>query len=188
MGTFAVAVAILLAAALPTMRAARVPDDETCSAKVLPATIQSRIKADFGSWKVQESQDLSSSARGRWVSMKPLGCPGITAGQFESTDETYVVLLVPSAHSDTAYRLVAFSRVGDGPYRGSVIEEWDGGGSSNFFVHKIQIKDYLSESWRRKLRVSATEGFLFADAGTAEYEIDVYFWSNGKYRHEFVDE
>ena len=55
-----------------------------CNVGSLPQDIQSRLKEEYGSWKVQEPADLSKHAHERWESEKPLGCPGIAMGHFES--------------------------------------------------------------------------------------------------------
>ena len=55
-----------------------------CGFDALPPVIQRHLKEEYGSWKVQEPADLSPRARERWKSEKPLECPGIAVGYFES--------------------------------------------------------------------------------------------------------
>jgi len=47
-----------------------------CDVGSLPQDIQDRLKGEYGSWKVQESADLSKHARERWEAEKPPACPG----------------------------------------------------------------------------------------------------------------
>jgi hypothetical protein len=158
-----------------------------CTSEALPAAIQSQLKTDFASWKVQETKDLSSSARKRWESMKVRNCPGIAMGEFETANRAYAVLLVPVDHPDAAYRFVVFSGEEGQPFHKLVVEEWNGAGAANYFIRKVQIASFFSDAWKRKLHVASKEGILLADAGTTEYETDVYYWADQAYHHEPVD-
>src|SRR6202035_1531133 len=81
-----------------------------CKVGSLPPDVQSRLKGDLGSWKVQEPADLSPRAHERWESEKPLQCPGIAVGQFEKAKTpSYAVLLVPQGHADAGYKFLVFS-------------------------------------------------------------------------------
>jgi hypothetical protein len=59
-----------------------------------------------------------------------------------------------------------------------------------YLVQKYLVPNYCgdrSEESRRKFQPQATEGILMVDSAEHEYEADVYFWPNGRYRHEPVD-
>ena len=83
---------------------------DLCRMESLPSGVRTRIKREFGSWRVQEPENLSSSARERWKSERPSACPGIAVGEFEnSAMSVYAVLLVPIGRPASAYRLLVFS-------------------------------------------------------------------------------
>src|SRR5580692_3273210 len=66
-----------------------------CSLARLPVELQTRLQAEFASWRLQEISDLSPNAKGRWQAEKPLSCPGVAVGRFEKMSETsYAILLV----------------------------------------------------------------------------------------------
>lgn len=155
----------------------------------LPSDIQRHLREQFGSWKVQEPEDLSTTARERWKSEKPEECPGIAVGQFSGgTTLSYAVLLVPRGHSDAGYTFLVFTpTAGKASYEMSVVEQSDRGGAANFFIRRVRISRFFDEQSRRKFEVAARVGILLADAGANEYETDVYFWTNSSYQHQPVD-
>ena len=157
--------------------------------KPLPSDIQQRLGEEFGSWKIQETKDLSTTARERWKSEKPQQCPGIAVGRFtDGGTLSYAVLLVPKEHSDAGYKFLVFSPTpGKSSFERTVVEQSDRDGAANFFIHRVPISKFFNEPSRKKFGVRATEGILLADAGAKEYETDVYFWSNGSYQHQPVD-
>jgi hypothetical protein len=187
MKMFALAIASMLLAGLSSPLWGS-QDRVACSSDALPVAIQGQLKTDFASWKIQEAKDLSSSARKRWESMKVRECPGIAFGEFETANKAYAVLLVPVDHPDTAYRFVVFSANEGQPFHRLLVEKLEGAGAANYFIHRVPIADFFSEVWKRKLHVNAKGGILLVDAGTTEYETDVYFWSEGRYQHQPVDE
>jgi hypothetical protein len=155
----------------------------------LPVEVQNRIKADFGGWKVQEPENLSQQARSSWAVKKSPSCPGIAMGFFRSQKQTsYAVLLVPSDHPDTAYTFVVFNPQPDNlAYEELVVEKSDHQGASNFFVQTVPVAKFFDEASKKKFQVQATEAVLMVDSAENEYEADIYFWSNGKFRQEWVD-
>lgn len=70
----------------------------------------------------------------------------------------------------------------------TVLESSDTPGAANGFVRTVALTKVFSADWGRKLNVAEPDGILFVDAGTDEYQADVYFWSEGKYHHEPVDD
>jgi hypothetical protein len=160
-----------------------------CAPTALPSELQIRLRQDFAKWKIQEDSNLRPRAKGRWGSQKPVECPGIAVGQFEGADNSYAVLLVPADSPDTAYKLLVFTRDANQPAETlRIVEQWDKGGASNYFIHQIKIKDFFNSGWVRKLHVKTKDGILFVDAAETEYEADIYFWADGQYRHEPTDE
>jgi len=155
----------------------------------LPLQLQNRLKREFTTWEIQEVANLHPRAKGRWGDQKPLECPGIAVGRFEGVDNTYAVLLVPANKPDAAYKLLVFNPGAGKPADTlRIVEQWDKGSAGNYFIHRIKIKDFFSPEWVRKLHANARDGILFVDAGEKEYEADIYFWADGHYRHEPIDE
>jgi hypothetical protein len=164
-------------------------EPSSCSVRSLPADIQSHLKLDFGSWKVQESGNLSKYARKTWESRKLPGCPGIALGLFQSAKYPgYALLLVPVNHPDAGYRILVFSRSMRGPsYETTFVEKSDEAGASNYFLSKVPIAEFFSDESNKKFQMQTTEAILKVDAGDHEYEADICYWSNGSYRQEPLD-
>jgi hypothetical protein len=170
---------------------ARATEESTaCNLGSLPSDIQSRLKGDFGSWKVQETGTLSEHARKTWTGKKPSACPGIAVGLFQNAKApSYAVLLVPVDHPDAGYRFLVFSRkAGQPSYEATVVEQSDDKGASNYFIRKVAVSRFFNEASKRKSQVQAVEAILMVDSGDQEYEADIYFWSNGHFQHQPVDE
>jgi hypothetical protein len=157
-----------------------------CGQRSLSPAVRQSLAHDFASWRLQEASGLSSSARQRWSAERIGACPGVAVGHFEGAANSYAILLVPKSQPDAAYRLVVFSDDGPRPRR-LTLDQLNGGGAGNFFIRPVQMRDFFSKSWRKKLNVSANDGIMVADVGTGEYEVDVYYWSGGRFRHEPVD-
>jgi hypothetical protein len=69
-------------------------ESPVCTMSVLPSEMQKYIHANYSSWQLQDVSSLSASAKERWQSEQPVGCPGIAVGQFEKMNEkSYAVLL-----------------------------------------------------------------------------------------------
>jgi hypothetical protein len=168
---------------------ARGNEPSLCSPNTLPLELQNRLRRDFAAWRIQEASNLRPRAKGRWGSQKPLECPGIALGRFEGTDKAYAILLVPTDNPDSAYKLLVFTPGANKLAETlRIVERSDKGGASNYFIHQIKIKDFFSSEWIRKLHVKTKDGILFVDAGETEYEADIYFFADGDYRHEPIDE
>jgi hypothetical protein len=171
-------------------RATPFESPDPCSLSTLPSEIQQRLKEDFGSWKVQASENLSERARQTWDGKKPSGCPGIAVGLFQNVNTlSYALLLVPVDHPNSGYRFVVFSRnAGQPSYAATVVEKLDGHGAANYFVRKVPVKEFFSEESKKKFQAQATEAILMVDSAEQEYGTEIYFWSNGRYRHEPADD
>ncbi len=161
-----------------------------CNLGSLPSDIRNRLKSDFGPWKVQEPENLSEHARKTWAGKKPPACPGIAVGLFQAVKTpSYALLLVPVDHPDAGYRFLVFShKTGLSSYEATVVEQSDDHGASNYFIRKVLISKFFGEQATRKFQVQATEGIVMTDSAAQEYEADIYFWSDGRYRQEPVDD
>lgn len=160
-----------------------------CNVGSLPQDIQSRLKEEYGSWKIQEPADLSKRAHERWESEKPLGCPGIAVGHFESAKTlSYAILLVPSGRANGGYRFLVFSqKAGQPAYDSRLVEKLDQNGAANYFIHRTPISKFFDAPSRKKFQAHTVDGILLVDSAENEYGIEVYFWSGGRYRHEPID-
>ena len=165
------------------------PSPTLCKVESLPSDIQNRLKEEYGSWKIQEPADLSQRARERWESEKPLDCPGIAVGHFESAKTpSYAILLVPTGHSDGGYRFLVFSqKPGQTAYDAKLVEKLDEHGAANHFIHRTPISKFFDEPSRKKFHAHTVDGILLVDSAENEYGVEVYFWSGGRYRHEPID-
>ena len=160
-----------------------------CKLESLPSDIQSRLKEEYGSWKIQEPADLSPRAHERWESEKPLECPGIAVGHFESAKTpSYAILLVPTGHADAGYRFLVFSqKAGQAAYESTLVEKLNQNGAANYFIHRTPIGKFFDEPSRKKFQAHTVDGILVVDSAENEYGVEVYFWSGGRYRHEPID-
>lgn len=160
-----------------------------CRFNSLPDAIQRDVRKEYGSWKVQEAVNLSPRARGRWESEKPLGCPGIAIGYFESAQAlSYALLLIPAGNADAGYRFIVFSqRPGQSEYEGKILDKLDERGASNYFLRGTPINKFFDDASKKKFNAHTPDVILLFDSAEKEYEVDVYYWSDGRYRHDPVD-
>jgi hypothetical protein len=160
-----------------------------CRLDSLPLAIQSHLREEYGSWKIQDASSLSPRARGRWESEKPLGCPGIAVGHFESAQTlSYALLLVPVGHADAGYRLVVFSqKAGQSEFEERILNKLDEGGATSYFLRGMPISKFFDEASKKRFQAHSAEVILLFDSAENEYEVDVYYWSQNRYRHDPVD-
>lgn len=171
----------------PTAYAEPREDGDICKTEILPETVQDRLKQEFSSWTVQKPLGLSLNARKRWESEKPVQCPGIAIGQFENTKSlSYAVLLVAQGHADAGYKLLVFSPKPGQAYEMRSLDSGDNE-APNFFIHTVPMSKFFDDESRRKFQAYTSDGILLVDAAGQEYEVDVYFWANGTYRHQPID-
>jgi hypothetical protein len=159
-----------------------------CTLDSLPTDIQTPIKRDFSSWRIQEAQLLSPHARKTLESKNPQACPGIALGLFrDSTTPSYALLLVSPDDPDAGYKLIAFSRPEGKPlYEPSEIEHSNDPGSSNYFIGKVVLSDIFGEQSKKKYKAQAPEGILLVDSAEQKHEANVYFLSDNAWRREPV--
>jgi hypothetical protein len=188
-GMFLVTAAVVFAQAGPPVLAKHAEKEAACNLDSLPSDIQTRLKKDFASWKIQGPENLSENARKTWTGRRPSACPGIATGLFQNAKiASYAVLLVPVSHPDTGYRFLVFSsKAGELSYESTLVEQSDDHGASNYFIRKVRISDFFGAESKKKFPVETTEGIEMIDSAEHEYEADIYFWSNGRFRQEPVD-
>ena len=186
MRLFTLASTALLLATSPTLASAQ-GSPVHCDLSGLPATIQATLQSRVPAWRIQQPADLGPDARETWKGTKPPGCPGVAVGKFENSNVSYAVLLVPVIHPDSAYKFLALSTEAPSKFTLTVIEEWKGRGASNYFLHTERVKKWFDSNWIRKLYVEAEDGILFVDAGSKEFEADLYFSADGRFQHDWVD-
>jgi hypothetical protein len=172
----------------------------SCNFGSLPSGVQNLLKGELAVWKVQEAENLSEYTRKTWAGKKPVKCPGIAVGLFQNANvASYAVLLVPVPHpehpkagfseTDLGVRLIVFTpKVGLSSYEATVVERSNDNIPSNYFIRKAPISRLFNEESKRKFQVRATEAILMVDSAEHEYEADIYFWSNGRFRQEPVDD
>jgi hypothetical protein len=159
-----------------------------CTLESLPDELQVRLRTDYASWKIQDYAGLHEQAKVRWLSERPLECPGIAVGEFRTNQISYAVLLVPVEKPDAAYRLLIFTLSGGtAPGFLETADQWDGGGAANYFIRRVHIAKVFSTEWVKKLNVASKDGVMSVDAAENEYGVGVYFWADGQYRLEPID-
>jgi hypothetical protein len=163
-------------------------DSSLCRVDSLPVSVQHRLRQDYASWKVQDVSGLSLRAHGRWESEKPLSCPGIAVGHFETGQTSYALLLVPVAKADAGYRFVAFSASpGQSDYEPTVLEKMDQAGAANYFIRATPIGKFFDQASKNRFNAHASDVILLFDSAEKEYGVDAYYWSQSRYRHDPVD-
>jgi hypothetical protein len=161
----------------------------SCSADTLPSQFREKLSIGFGAWKIHELGDLSAFAKGRWDSAKYAGCPGIAIGEFrENSRQSYAVIIVPREKPDSAYRLMIYTPSGPQFKEDfQIVDQGDVAGASNFFLHTARSEKLFDAPSRRKFHIGSNDSLLFFDCGEKEYEVDAYYFSDGKYHSSFVD-
>jgi hypothetical protein len=186
---------LLIAAAGAAMTGAAFGEGQSGAAKTtavadacnaLPSEISRVLSERFTGWVLQSPDRLSSSARDRWQAENPLGCPGIAGGKFASANSAAIaVLVVGSGENKGQGKLLSFVRSETG-YKTEVLEQIPSG-APNYFVHAAKASQFFDSISARKFGVAAADVIALFDAGTAEYEVDVYFWTGASFHHEPVD-
>ncbi len=164
-------------------------ESNLCQLDSLPSAIQLRLKQEYGSWRIQDAANLSQRAHKRWESEKPLACPGVAVGNFETSEtKTYALLLVPNAKADAGYRFIVFSQEsGQTNYQLTVLDKLDESGATNYFLRATPIGKFFDEASKKRFNAHAPNVILLFDAAEKEYEVDVYYWSGGHYKNDWVD-
>jgi hypothetical protein len=113
----------------------------------------------------------------------------MAVGHFESAQmPSYALLLVPTANADAGYRFVVFSQSpGQSDYEARILEKWDGSGATNYFLRGTPIGKFFDQASKKRFNAHTPDVILLFDSAEKEYEVDVYYWSEGHYRHDPVD-
>lgn len=160
-----------------------------CRLDSLPSVIQRHLREEYSSWKIQEASNLSPRARGRWESGKPSECPGIAIGHFESEQTlSYALLLVPLGHTDAGYRFVVFSQKPEqSDYEARILDKRNESGATNYFLRGMPIGKFFDELSKKRFHAYTADVILLFDSAEKEYEVDGYYWSENRYKHDPVD-
>ena len=140
-------------------------------------------------WKILEAGDLGEIAREKWMSEKPLACPGIAIGNFDSGNmRSYAVLLVHQNHEDTGYKLLVFGHeTGQLSYAMKIVEQSPNSAAGSFFIHAAPIRKVLDEPSRKKSQTRARDGILFIDAAEKQNPTNLYFAASGSYQRQTIN-
>ena len=60
-------------------------------------------------------------------------------------------------------------------------------GAANYFLRGMPIGKFFDEASKKRFRAHTADVILLFDSAEEEYEVDVYYWSEGRYRHDPVD-
>ena len=171
--------------------AAQSKEDLVCRTPGLPASVASRLKAEYSSWRVHTGADLSPKARKDWEYKKywkPSECPGFATGRFTNTQASYAFLLVPVDRPNTAYTLVVFSRSGrENAYQMTVIEKGDSANSRDVFIRSVKVRDFFDKRSQEQFKPEGAEGILIVESGEQQSGADVFFSTKNGYRREPVE-
>jgi hypothetical protein len=160
-----------------------------CSFDSLPSDVRGQLQRNFAAWRLQQPTTLRAYSRKTWAGRRLLACLGLAVGRFQAADaDSYAVLLVRD-HPDAGYRFLVFNpRSEKDSYEAIVVERSDDQGASNYFIRSVPIRELFGEAPRGKLQVQAPDGILMFDSAEQEYETDVFFWSNGRFHQQPIDE
>jgi hypothetical protein len=162
---------------------------DPCDEIQLPTKVREQLKTIYPTWTIQNHQSLSKTALSRWSSQKPMGCPGAIEGEFlPDGTRAYILLIVPREYHDSRYQLVIMREVVGQNIRPETIETSEAPGACNYFLQMVRTSDYFSREKAKRFKPQAKESFLVLDAGEQEYEVDLYFWSEGRFNNSPVDE
>jgi hypothetical protein len=167
----------------PTLLAAPSEPDELsslCRLDTLPPDVRGSLNRTFSSWKIQAPADLSPRARTRWGEARPLSCPGIAGGHFQSAKSaSYALVLVPTDHANGAYKVVIYTQQPGLQYYGfKVVAQMDTG-ASDVFVQAASTSNF-PEAARAKINEAV---MLVDSAATTAW---LYVWSDENYEREQV--
>jgi hypothetical protein len=168
-----------------SVRAQSAPDEllSLCQLDSLPADIRGSLQRNFSAWKIQEPTDLSAAARAKWLGERPLTCPGIGAGHFQSPrDASYALLLVAADHSSPIFRVLVFTQQSGQKFYGFKVVQQAESGASDFFLRSVPTSRYTEEQSRWSFRARPTDSLLLVYCADKAQEADLYVWSNDAFQ------
>ena len=103
-------------------------------------------------------------------------------------------MLVPTINADAGYRFVVFSqRPGQSDYEAKLLAKSDEAGAADYFLRGIPIGKFVEQELNPNLVFDKAHTsdvillFLLHDSGAfEESEVDVYYWSEGRYKRDVV--
>ncbi len=161
-----------------------------CNPESVPSSIQSRLNSQFSDWKIENYTDLDKPALQRWLDEQPPACPGFATGRFhESPASSVALLLIPRSTKVTGYRFLIFTRVpGKAAYAMESIDVSSTERAAPYlFIRKVQLSKTYDLRSRRRFHIRAADGIMLVAAGRNEYEVDIFYWSNGKFQYSAID-
>jgi hypothetical protein len=179
----------LLAGLVPTLHAAAGEPEELsdlCRPDSLPPDVRGSLSRNFSAWKILEPADLSTRARTRWGSERPLICPGLAAGHFQDPkNASYALLLIPANHSSSAYKLLIYTQQSGQQYYGfKAVGQMDSG-ASDVFVQAVPTVRFFEATSKWVAHSHVSEAVMLVDsAATQAY---LYIYSDMSYERESVN-
>jgi hypothetical protein len=167
----------LLAGLSPTLQAAGEPTEllDLCRPDSLPQDIRSSLARNFSGWKIQEPADLSTRARTRWGSERPLNCPGIAAGHFQDAkNASYALLLIPANHASSAYRLLIFTQQSGQQYYGFKAVGQTDSGAGDVFVEAVPTVRFFEATAKLVAHSHVSEAVMLVDSAATQAYLYVY--------------
>ena len=167
----------LLAGLSPTLQAAGEPIEllDLCRPDALPQDIRSSLARNFSGWKIQEPADLSTRARTRWGSERPLNCPGIAAGHFQDAKSaSYALLLIPANHASSAYRLLIFTQQSGQQYYGFKAVGQTDSGAGDVFVEAVPTVRFFEATAKLVAHSHVSEAVMLVDSAATQAYLYVY--------------
>ena len=67
------------------------------------------------------------------------------------------------------------------------LTSWTKAGAANYFVRGTSIGKFFDQASKKRFNAHTSDVILLFDSAEKEYEVDVYYWSEGHYRHDPVD-
>jgi hypothetical protein len=167
----------LLAGLSPTLQAAGEPTEllDLCRPDSLPQDIRSSLARNFSGWKIQEPTDLSARARTRWGAERPLNCPGIATGHFQDAKSaSYALVLIPTNHASSAYRLLIFTQQAGQQYYGFKAVAQTDSGAGDVYVETVPTVRFFEATAKPVARSHVSEAVMLVDSATTQAYLYVY--------------
>src|SRR5712664_2087837 len=78
-------------------------------------------------------------------------------------------------------------RPGQSDYEAKLLDKLDEDGAANYFLRGTPIGKFFDQASKKRFNAHTSDVILLFDSAEKEYEVDVYYWSEGHYRHDPVD-
>lgn len=176
-------IALIMSAGTIIAGTAQSQPNTPCAASSMPREIQSYLTRKFDGWRIKQASDLGPLALGNSKYLN-LRCPGVAVGEFRpATGAVFALLLVPVARPHTAHQLVVFYRTPrTRDVHSEILDRLAPPDRGDSVISAVKLAEVFSAEYVRSL--VSKEGIKITDpSGTF-----VYFWQDGKFRSEFLDE